>query len=197
MNEKEGIIKFNCIFEEDSPPNEVLIAEMNTIRNKLHNAGLINIDSHNTGFGNISIRYMNGRQFIITGTQTAGKENLSNRDYSLVKDFDIAQNKLICTGKIKASSESLTHAVVYQAVHNANSIIHIHSSKLWEKFYDKLPTTPEEFEYGTPEIALAVAEICKSNTNRVIILGGHPDGIICYGENPTDAYVNIMNIFKI
>lgn len=197
MNEKEGIIKFNCIFEEDSPPNGVLIAEMNTIRNKLHKAGMINIDSYNIGYGNISIRYMNGRQFIITGTQTAGKENLSNRDYSLVKDFDIAQNKLICTGKIKASSESLTHAAVYHAVHNANSVIHIHSSKLWEKFCNKLPTTPEEFEYGTPEIALAVAEICKSNTNSIIILGGHRDGIVSYGKNPNDAYVNIMNLYKI
>ena len=192
----EGIIKYKCFFEQGQSPDKKLIEEVNRIRSELHRMGLIGTDKNNIGYGNISIRYKGQNKFIITGSQTGSKGILDNSDYSIVTDFNIEENKLYCTGKIKASSESLTHAAIYTMLQDANSVIHIHNRELWEKNLYKYPTTNPAFEYGTSEIALAVAEICSKKEDKIIILGGHPEGIISYGRNSEEAFVNIMNLIN-
>jgi ribulose-5-phosphate 4-epimerase/fuculose-1-phosphate aldolase len=189
----EGIIKFHCIFTESDPPAQSDIIEINKIRSKLVELNLIGTTDDCISYGNISIRYGKSGKFIITGTQTGSKNILTNRDYSIVTDYDIESNKLICTGKIKASSESLTHAAVYNIRNDINSVIHIHNTAMWKAMLNKKPTTSPVFEYGTSELAQAVGQMCNKTNENLIILSGHTDGIIAYGKNSEAVFVTILN----
>jgi L-ribulose-5-phosphate 4-epimerase len=192
----EGYIKFNCLLKEEisglSDENYLLL---NSWRNKLYQLGLIGCYPGDIGYGNISIR--SGKGFIITGTGTGCREKLVKDDYVKVNHYDFAMNEIHCTGKIKASAESLTHAAVYEARPETMAVIHIHNLELWEKYAGVLPTTPITIEYGTPEIALAVKSLCLQESltnNEVIIMGGHKEGIIAYGNNLDDAGNKILDM---
>jgi L-ribulose-5-phosphate 4-epimerase len=185
----EGYIKFNCVLRDEDPG---LSGEnynlLNKWRNTLYKAGLIGCYPGNIGYGNISIRSAEG--FIITGTGTGCKQALIQDDYVRVGHFDFLHNEIHCRGKIRASAESLTHAAVYEARPEAMAVIHIHSLDLWEKYRGILPTTDYSIEYGTPEIALAVKNLCvreKFAGNEVIIMGGHKEGIVAFGNSLDDA----------
>ena len=77
----------------------------------------------------------------------------------MVDRYDFLKNEIHCTGKIRASAESLTHAAVYEARPEAMAVIHIHNLDLWEKYKGIMPTSPYTAEYGTPEIALAIKSL--------------------------------------
>lgn len=192
----EGIIKFQCNLIDSAPPEQTEVRNMNKIRNKLFELHLIGTDADGIGFGNLSIRYKNTNKFIITGTQTGRKDILDNSDYTLVSNFDIEKNKLECRGKIEASSESLTHAAVYIARKNVNAVIHIHNRRMWNSLINKTATTSPEHQYGTSGLARAVAELCGNSDKNLIVLGGHPDGILAFGKNLEEAYVTILSNFK-
>ncbi len=184
---RDGIIKFSCHLIDDEPPDEQVISELNDVRSELFRMGYIGVNKDNIACGNLSIRFGTGNQFIITGTQTGGKPVLEPKDYTLVSEFNIVENSLTCRGKIKASSESLTHAAAYLASKQINAVIHIHSKQLWEKHYNSFQATPEEYAYGTPEIAFAVEKICRKKIENIIVLKGHEEGIIITGNTLQDA----------
>ena len=172
-----------------------IILLLNSWRNKLYQLGLIGCYPGDIGYGNISIR--SGKGFIITGTATGCREKLVKDDYVKVNHYDFVNNEIHCMGKIRASAESLTHAAVYEARPETMAVIHIHNLELWEKYSGVLPTTPYTIEYGTPEIALAVKSLCLQESltdNEVIIMGGHKEGIIAYGNNLDDAGNKILAI---
>jgi L-ribulose-5-phosphate 4-epimerase len=107
-------------------------------------------------------------------------------DYVCVDRYDFGNNEIHCTGMIRASAESLTHAAVYDARPESMAVIHIHNLELWEKYRGIMPTSSYTAEYGTPEIALAVRNLClndKITGNEVIIMGGHKEGIIAFGND--------------
>ena len=56
---------------------------------------------------------------------------------------------------------------------------------MWTRFYRKVPTTPDNAEYGTAALALAVKEISKTLTKlpAILVLGGHRDGLLLVGES--------------
>jgi ribulose-5-phosphate 4-epimerase/fuculose-1-phosphate aldolase len=188
MNMGEGYIKFNCLLREEiSSLSDENFLLLNKWRDKLYQLGLIGCYPGDIGYGNISIR--SGTGFIITGSATGCKEELTKNDYVRVDQYDFLNNKIYCSGKIRASAESLTHAAVYEASFETMAVIHIHSLDLWERYEGIMPTTPGAAEYGTPEIALAVRSLClddKIKGNEVIIMGGHKEGIIAFG-NDLDA----------
>ncbi len=192
MTTDKGIIKFRCRFATAAAPPAGKILQMNNIRHKLYKRKFIGVDENGIGFGNISIRYDDSEQFIITGTQTGSKANLVHQDYSFVSDYEIKQNTIFCQGKIKASSESMSHAAIYKARNDINAVIHIHSNKIWRELLNKEPTTSPEFEYGTAELAEAIGKLCLDTFENIIILGGHQDGILIYGKNIQEAYVTIL-----
>jgi ribulose-5-phosphate 4-epimerase/fuculose-1-phosphate aldolase len=194
----EGYIKFNCqLTEGPSGLSEEDFFQLNNWRNKLFQLKLIGCYPDNIGYGNISIR--SGKGFIITGSATGCKDLLSRDDYVRVDRYSIPNNEIHCTGRIKASAESLTHAAVYEADPEVGTVIHIHNLKLWEKFRDLMPTTSESAEYGTPEIAVAVKSICMNfltRTDDAIIMGGHKEGIIAFGNDLEDAGNKILKILQ-
>lgn len=191
----EGYIKFNLNWEEkgfDFKDKDFL--QINSYRNKLYELELIGAFPDGTGFGNISIRY-NKNEFIISGSATGNIKNLSKNDYSLVKDYNINKNSVHCEGLTKVSSESLTHAAIYETNQEVNAVIHIHHETMWSRYLDDLPTTDKKAEFGTPEIAMEIKKLANHNSG-IIIMGGHQEGIIAYGKSLFETEEIILNYYN-
>jgi hypothetical protein len=192
----EGYIKFDLQWEKksvDFPEN--MLSELNNFRTKLFDLGLIGMYPEGIGFGNISIRFGNNDQFIISGSATGGIRMLIKENYSLVTGFDIEKNTVICEGQIAASSESMSHAALYKSNHNINAVVHVHHKKLWEKHLDKLTTTDKKAEFGTPEIAFEIGKLANTSSG-IIIMGGHEEGIVSFGANLEEATNRIIKLYN-
>ncbi len=184
-----GVIKFNCnwIKSEALPMSE--LNELNTWRNKMYALGWIGVNAEEIGFGNISIRSKNN-EFIISGSATGKLKTLNNEHYTKVVEYDLEKNSLTAVGPILASSESLTHAVIYEYDKTVNAIIHIHNYDLWKKNMNEMPTTKKEIEYGTPAMANEMIRLFDETdlrNKKVLVMAGHEEGIISFGENLEEA----------
>jgi ribulose-5-phosphate 4-epimerase/fuculose-1-phosphate aldolase len=185
----EGYIKFNCNWIKAAPCSSLKIEEINSWRDRLYNYGLIGAYANGIGFGNISIRSDNNT-FIITGSATGILEKLNENHYVKVNEYDFSQNSLTCMGPIKASSESLTHAVIYESSPETQAVIHIHNLNMWEKYIHKEPTTRSNVSYGTPEMAHEIKRLFKETDialKKFIVMAGHEEGIIVFGSSLDEA----------
>lgn len=193
----EGYIKFNPIWiKEHSVINGELLDEINTIRTELIAKGYLGQLPNGIGFGNISVRNGDSNQFIITGSATGGIPVLERSHLALVESTDIEKNTLVCRGLTAASSESMSHAVIYQAVPKANAVIHIHSSNLWKRYFDQLPTTDPSAAYGTPEMAFSIERLTEKiqSSSGILIMAGHEDGLIAFSTTLYSAYQQIIGL---
>lgn len=196
MRIDEGYIKFNLNWtEEDLEFKEHDFLNINSCRKKLFELGLIGAYSNGIGFGNLSIRHNNLGGFIISGSATGNFKNLSKKDYSLVQDYNIDKNLINCIGLSKASSESLSHAAIYESNEDVNAVIHIHNNDMWNKYLNNLPTTDIKAEFGTPKIALEIKSLANQSSG-IIIMGGHPEGIISFGKSMNEAKEIILKYFN-
>jgi L-ribulose-5-phosphate 4-epimerase len=196
--QNEGYIKFKCIIKNKTPVSKNKIIDLNIYRNKLYKLKLIGAYSNKIGYGNISIRDKD-KKFLISGTTTGNYAKLTNKHYSKVVSYKIKLNTLTCSGAIKASSESMTHANIYECNKNIGAVIHIHNNKLWKKHLYKLPTTPKYATFGTPELAYEIKKLynnSKFKTKKIAILGGHVSGIIVFGKDLEEAYSIILKYFN-
>jgi ribulose-5-phosphate 4-epimerase/fuculose-1-phosphate aldolase len=196
----EGYIKFNCTWIESGPVQSEFVRKLNKWRNRLFELGLIGIYPNGIGFGNISLRYKRNT-FIITGSATGGLKSLTENHYTLVKDYNLNENSLTCAGPIKASSESLSHAAVYESWPAATAVIHVHHAALWKKLLHIAPTTSQKAAFGTPELALEIRHLFRESEvkkEKIIIMGGHSEGIISFGQSLEDAgQVLLENLKKV
>ena len=184
-----GVIKFNCNWIKEEPIDERLLTELNAWRDKMVESGFIGVNEEGIGFGNMSIR-LNGNQFVITGTATGKIKKLSNEHYTKVTEYDLKQNSLTAAGPVMASSESLTHAVIYENDKTVNAIIHIHNYELWKKLMNAVPTTDKNVEYGTPAMAEEMIRLFKTTNlknEKMLVMAGHQDGIISFGTDLNEA----------
>jgi L-ribulose-5-phosphate 4-epimerase len=182
----DGSIKFICSWKESAPLANSDIAGLNRWRDRLYALGLAGVYENGVGFGNISQRVGKSHEFIITGSATGGIEKLDERYYTRVTDYDFDHNSLSCIGPIKASSESLSHAIIYELDPSITGINHIHNKKFWEKSIGRLPTTREDVPYGTPEMAWEIERLFKESDVRkrkILAMGGHEEGIISFGKD--------------
>lgn len=89
------------------------------------------------------------------------------------------------------SSEALTHACVYRQDQTIHSVIHVHSPEIWQKTDELgLSYTPSNIAYGTPEMAVAVAELFKTGRMKqtpIFSMLGHQDGIVAFGDSIEQA----------
>lgn len=196
MNSQEtGSIKFNCNWIQSEPVNIETIVEINHWRSNLFNHKLIGVYPNGVGYGNISIR-LNQKEFLISGTSTGHLETLTNQHYSKVISYNFSANALTCSGPVKASAESLTHAAVYEMDPGINAIIHVHSKHVWDKLIHKVPTTSIDVEYGTPQMALEIKSLFKTTDvmgKKLLVMGGHEEGIITFGKDLEEAGILILN----
>ena len=184
-----GVIKFNCNWIKAEPMNAELLIDLNFWRDKMFDLGFIVVNVDGIGYGNMSIRSTEN-QFIITGSATGKERKLSNQHFTKVIDFDLEKNSLTALGPIIASSESLTHAVIYEYHKNINAVIHIHNLALWKKLMNKIPTTIKSVEYGTPAMAKEMIRLFDETnlTNeKILVMAGHEEGIISFGKDLIEA----------
>jgi ribulose-5-phosphate 4-epimerase/fuculose-1-phosphate aldolase len=191
----EGYIKFNCnwIPSDDIPSDKV--AELNEWREILYKKGWIGMYPGGIGFGNISMR-CDEKKFLISGTATGGLAALDESHYSLVTDYNLSTNSVTCEGPLKASSESLTHALIYECAEAANAVIHIHNLELWKRLMHRVPTSREAISYGTPEMANEIKRLFDETAlskEKVMVMGGHREGIISFGKDLEEAGSILIN----
>lgn len=194
----EGYIKFDSEWHKDAPLAETIIADLDHWRQRLYKAGLIGFSEElKVGFGNLSIRYGEPSQFIISGTQTGHLPVLSNEHYVLVTEHDAARNHVTCRGPVEASSESLTHATLYELDPAIKAVVHVHSKALWLRLMHKVPTTDASVVYGTPEMAHEFTRLYRDTEfgkTGIAVMAGHDDGIISIGTSVEEAAERILEI---
>lgn len=194
----EGTIKFNCNWKQkEFPFQEEIFNQLESARTKLLTLGLIGMYPDGIGFGNISVKIAGSKLFIITGSATGQFEKLDQSYYALVTGTDFEMNSISCTGLTKASAESLTHAAVYESLPEVGAVVHVHCLWLWEKLRNNYPTTSDEIEYGTPEMAYAVGKLASEINEKIIVMGGHREGILAFGNSLTEASNEILKIYNL
>lgn len=197
FNIDEGYIKFNIDWIEEplstSPPIELL-----QWRDKMHQLKQIgHYQDINIGYGNISVKTNNG--ILISGTQTGDVFPIQSNHFTLVTEFNIGKNSVVCYGPIKASSESMTHAAIYESDTSIKAIIHIHNKELWKNLMDIVPTTNKDVPYGTPEMAYEIYRLFKESSvlkERVIVMAGHDEGIIVFGNTLDEAGEKVFSLLS-
>jgi ribulose-5-phosphate 4-epimerase/fuculose-1-phosphate aldolase len=169
--------------------------ELNACRRKLLQLGLIGMDANGIGFGNLSVRDGATNNFYITGSATGGIPELTPAHYARVVAYDFKRNWLRCEGRVIASSESLTHAAVYESDAKAGAVIHCHDSTLWAGLLNQAPTSSKTVEYGTPEMAYEAIRLFKltdAQSRKILVMAGHEGGIVAFGRDPEAAFAVLI-----
>ena len=171
------------------------LAELNAYRRKLLQLRLIGVDSSGIGFGNLSVRDGATRNFYVTGSATGGLPGLSLTDCVRIVAYDFTRNWLSYEGATIPSSESLTHAAIYESDPSTSAVIHCHDSVLWATLLNRAPTTSKAVPYGTPEMAYEIMRLFKGTdvrSRKILVMAGHEGGIVSFGKNFAEAFDILM-----
>ncbi len=184
-SEREGVIKFSLEHVDESPGNH-LVSELDAWRSVFRQTGIIGQDPdryEGYGFGNLSMRTDDG--FLISGTQTGLLLRTSIDDYAEVVDWNPGLNIVCSRGRVRPSSESLSHGVVYETDPSVAAVFHVHSPEIWGAATQLgIPITDPVITYGTPEMAEAVASlVAASEAPGILSMGGHEDGVLAWGRD--------------
>ena len=93
------------------------------------------------------------------------------------------------------SSESLTHAAIYESDATAGAVVHCHCSRLWAAILNEAPTTSNAVEYGTPEMANEIMQLFKRTDvqrRKIVVMTGHEAGILTFGKDLEEAFDVLM-----
>jgi L-ribulose-5-phosphate 4-epimerase len=172
------------------------VGELNACRQRLLELRLIGVDSSGISFGNISMRDRVTNNFHITGSGTGGIRELMPADCAKVVAYDFGRNWLRYEGSTIPSSESLTHAAIYEADASAAAVIHCHDSKLLAALLNQAPTTSNAVAYGTPEMAyetMRLFRVTDVQTRKILVMAGHEGGIVTFGRNLEEAFAVLVH----
>lgn len=200
MSLDEGYIKYASDWTPGPAAATVAIEELEAWRHPLYAANLIGqYEELGIGFGNVSIRGSVPGQFIISGTQTGHIEHTDGNHYAVVTDFDIAGNRVSSMGPVEASSESLTHAAIYELDTNINAVVHVHSPEIWKRLLSNAPTTATDVAYGTPEMAREFIRLYNETEFPevgVAVMAGHEEGIVSIATSLREAATRVLDIAR-
>lgn len=195
----EGYLKYKINWEE-TPPSEIELTELIQVRNHLWQRGLIGYyPQHHVGYGNISQLDRTENGFWVSGTQTGHLSELCRAHFTQVIAYDLKANSLSCRGPVKASSESLTHAAIYDCSSSIKAVIHVHHLELWEKMMAIFPVTANEVPYGTPEMAAEVYRLYADSALpelKAFAMGGHEEGVFAFGPDLQAALAILSALLK-
>jgi ribulose-5-phosphate 4-epimerase/fuculose-1-phosphate aldolase len=201
MMADEGYIKYSSHWSPGPAPDVAATEQLEAWRRPLFIAGLIGQHADPpVGFGNISMRWGEAGQFLITATQTGHIGFSRAEHYSLVTDYDIESNELSCRGPLQASSEALTHAAIYELDPAINAVVHVHSQLLWSRYLNALPTTRTDIPYGTPGMAQDFRRLYRETAFRsqgIAVMGGHVDGLLGIGASLEQAATRILALIHL
>ena len=201
--EQEGVIKYR-VEHRDGPLDErrygELACELIAWREILALTGLVGQDPQlydGAGYGNISARIgppsagRGRRAFLASGTQTSGKRCVTLDDFAVVESYDLQANRVASRGHALPSSESMTHAALYDVGPQIRCVFHAHSPVVWRRAKElRLPTTDPGVPYGTPEMAREVQRLYASTglaERKILAMGGHEDGVVVFGGTMEEA----------
>jgi L-ribulose-5-phosphate 4-epimerase len=197
MND-EGVIKFNCEWTRSGPLDDELIKDLNFWRQKMHQLGLIGVNEDGIGYGNISLRFRKN-EFIISGSGTGKLATLTGEHYAFITAYDVKRNSVCSTGATIASSESLTHAMIYEYASDMHAVIHVHHLNMWKKLLETLPGTAGDIAYGTPEMANEIARLFKDQNlyqNKIFGMAGHHGGVVSFGKSLEEAAGLLIRLYN-
>ena len=196
----EGYTKYHCDWRPGPPPSADVVAGLNAWRTRLYDAGLVgHYAEHRVGYGNVSIREPRSTCFIISGTQTGHIPVTDEHHYSRVTGWDIDANRVSCEGPVAASSEALTHAVMYAIDGHIGAVVHVHHDDLWQELVDRLPTTARDVSYGTADMARELERLYRQTdfaADGVAVMGGHEAGLLAVGESISVAAERIFRWYE-
>ncbi len=185
MFPKDGYIKFRIDHQETGTIcSDEDISELLQFRTEIFDRGWIGVLPDGVGFGNLSMRVEN--HFIITGNATGQHRTPNSSHFAKVLRYDAKFNICTSEGPRKPSSESGTHAVIYDILPDINVILHIHNTAIWKKIIETGFSTAENIEYGTPEMAEAVKDLVQQPEvikAGVFAMKGHEDGAVFFGTS--------------
>lgn len=200
--EQEGVIKYQCHHEysplKNHQPSVIAFNDLLPWRQLSWQLKLIGQDQalyEGYGYGNISIRHPE-KGFLISGSQTSGVESPDIEDFCWVQSVVLAVNEVVSKGDVKPSSESMTHAAIYEALPQACAVLHAHNATIFKKADTlSLPATPSDIPYGTVAMAKAVQNLVTEMGNSgVFVMKGHQDGVVSYAESPEQAAALMIDI---
>ncbi|OGQ13492.1 MAG: hypothetical protein A2138_16885 [Deltaproteobacteria bacterium RBG_16_71_12] len=197
---REGVIKFAATHQALPLPRVAveLVGLLAGWRRILYDLGLLGRDRaryQGAAYGNLSARLgpfpgeRGLRAFAITGTQTSDRRDLSADDFCVVTAADVKRNHVTSHGPSLPSSESMTHATVYDASPTIRAVFHVHAPAIFDARLP-LPETAPGVDYGTPEMAREVARLWRTSSlpdGRVFVMRGHQDGVVAFGKTVDEA----------
>ncbi|MEM9557225.1 MAG: class II aldolase/adducin family protein [Acidobacteriota bacterium] len=206
---QEGVIRFDLRFEPVDNPAEMArpeIAALDGWRGVLRRLRVIGRDSARYGgfgFGNLSCRCGRDeppgrRRFVVSGSQTGTRARLGREGWAVVDAWDLARHRLEARGPVPPSSESLTHAALYDADASLRAVVHAHAPAPW-RLHEPLglPATPDGIGYGTDEMAAAVQRLVDGGVlapGGVVAMRGHEDGLLAVGRTLDEAGLAFVRV---
>lgn len=195
----EGYIKFNTRWDKSPALPIRFIRNLNHWRDIFYDLNLIGAYENGVGFGNISARFGKSDHFIISGSGSGRFNPLTTDHYSLVTKIDIEHNTLDCRGPIVASSESMSHGIIYESCRTVQGVIHVHHLALWKKLLHRVPTTSHKAAYGTPAMAYEILRLLRESdlrNNKIFVMHGHEEGIFTFGDSLDEAGEILLDYYQ-
>ena len=190
----EGYIKYVQHWEKAPIVSNKASTTLVAARQTLFQLGGIGVYPNGIGYGNVSIR-LPDNHFLITASATGHLPFSGVDQLCEVTRVDITSNTLWCRGGMPASSESMTHAAIYDASEHIQAVVHIHHPQLWKRLLYKAPTVPATVQYGTPEMAQNLGALVReaNGQGELLVTAGHEDGIFSFGDDMQEALTLIQN----
>jgi ribulose-5-phosphate 4-epimerase/fuculose-1-phosphate aldolase len=193
----EGVIKFKLTLKRAPAPEMAQVIALEKWRALFFKLGLVGeYPNEKIGYGNLSCRLVK-KSFLITGSQTGHLAHLQAHHYTKVIECDLKKGFVTAEGLIPPSSESLTHYGIYEANSTIQYVFHVHHAKLWEMLRaGPFDSIGENVSYGTQEMAEAAQSLLSDKTSGLIVMKGHEDGIIAYGNSADETGKLILDLYR-
>ena len=196
----EGYVKYRSHWRETPALDAAEAAELAYWRRPLYAEGLIGVlEDSGIGYGNISHRIGESSRFLISGTQTGHLAELTDAHFAEVEDYDLDANSVTARGPIAPSSESMTHAAIYDLDLAIRAVVHVHHHDLWLRLRGVVPTTREDVSYGTPDMAREFRRLYAETgfaSGGIAVMAGHEDGIVGVGGSMQEATERIISLLR-
>lgn len=193
----DGVIKYHVAHSDQASPNFVGFEALEATRARLFALGLIGETSNGIGYGNLSMRN-SANTFFITATQTGKLPALHKKQYTYISGYDFKTFCVFSQGRFKASSEALSHAMIYELHPDIQAVLHVHCQTLWQLMKQRGDLSTNA-EYGSAEMAAEIANLYQSRdpfTHNVFVMLGHDDGIISFGRSIAEAEQSLYRIVQ-
>ena len=214
---KEGEIQYRLDHRTQPLFTEAAGLTLLELRNRIYQMGYIGPGADGVYAGNLSIRLnpddkLSGSSsltagqanrpgvcFLITGNGSGRERQLSYRGLARIDSYDPESFALRSSGEVHPSSESLTHAVLYELSVEIGLIIHLHSLEMWQWMLDSgYPTTYAP--YGSAALVSEIKALYRGFEseqlfhNNAFVMEGHREGVFLFERNSGAAMTALTRL---